>query len=280
MRPLTRIALSALVLAAVSPALRLHGQAPQGPPQPPQERVIVPVYTPEPIPGVNGASWTTDLWIANQGTDAATVFGVFWDCMIPECGFVPALVDPGRTFQPHLLDEAGAAHGEILYLEQAAQDDVRFGLRFRDLSRQGATWGTELPVPREEDFRRRFSLVDVPVEEGFRQTLRIYSLDRIEDVDEVIVRVYRLDPSLDQPSGDADQLLGTSTLSLAYAPLYGSTPIHPGYAEVTDLSTLAPLGDAQRIRLEIEPVAASLRLWAFVTVIHNDTQNATVITPQ
>jgi len=280
MRPRTRIALAALALAVATPAARGGEPRPQGPPPEPRERVIVPVFTPEPIPGVNGASWTTDFWIANQGTDAAVVFGVFWDCMIPECGFVPASVEPGRTFQPHLLDEAAAAHGEILYLEQATKDDVRFGLRFRDLSRQGSTWGTELPVPREEDFRRRFSLVDVPVEEGFRQTLRIYSLDRIEDVDDVIVRVYRLDPSRDQPSGDADELLGTSTLSLAYAPLYGSTPIHPGYAEVTDLSTLAPLGDAQRIRLEIEPVAASLRLWAFVTVIHDETQHATVITPQ
>jgi hypothetical protein len=67
---------------------------------------------------------------------------------------------------------------------------------------------------------------------------------------------------------------------LSFAPLFGTQPLHPGYAEVTDLSTLAPLGDAERLRLEIEPATDGLALWAFVTVIHDETQHATVITPQ
>jgi hypothetical protein len=34
------------------------------------------------------------------------------------------------------------------------------------------------------------------------------------------------------------------------------------------------------VRLEVEPVTEGLRLWAFVTVVHNETQHATVISPQ
>jgi hypothetical protein len=54
----------------------------------------------------------------------------------------------------------------------------------------------------------------------------------------------------------------------------------PAYVAISDLSTIAPIGGAQRIALEIEPVTPGLRLWAFATVVNNETQQATVITPQ
>jgi hypothetical protein len=190
-------------------------------------------------------------------------------------------VDPGRSFQPVLLGEEGALHGQILYVGPEGADRLGFGLRFRDLSRQAENWGTEIPVPRETAFHSSaFSLVDVPVTEGFRQTLRVYEIDGTPREASVRVRVFRLDPSGNQPVGAADTLLGETTVPLSFAPLFGTQPLHPGYAEVTDLSTLAPLGDAERLRLEIEPATDGLALWAFVTVIHDETQHATVITPQ
>jgi len=245
------------------------------------QRVLIPVQTTEPIPGVNGSSWTTDLWVSNGGASIVNVFGVAWDCLLPECGLSPAPVDPGRSFQPVLLGEEGALHGQILYVGPEGADRLGFGLRFRDLSRQAETWGTEIPVPRETAFHSSaFSLVDVPVTEGFRQTLRVYEIDGTPREVSVRVRVFRLDPSGNQPVGAADTLLGETTVPLSFAPLFGTQPLHPGYAEVTDLSTLAPLGDAERLRLEIEPATDGLALWAFVTVIHDETQHATVITPQ
>jgi hypothetical protein len=281
MRPLLRVALSALVLIAGA-SRALHAQQPPEPPKPPPQRAVVPVFTVEPIPGVNGSSWTTDLWLSNRGSDSATVMGVAWDCEPPlQCENTPATVDPNRSFQPQLVDAEGALHGEILWLDGVAHDDLRLSLRFRDLSRQGSTAGTEIPIPREADFSGQVSLVDVPVEDGFRQTLRIYSLEQVESVDAVGVAVYRMDPSRTGSSGDADEFLGASTVTLVYPPPVpaGVFARHPGYAEITDLSTLAPLGDAQHLRIQIGP-AGALRLWAFATVIHNDSQHATVITPQ
>jgi hypothetical protein len=136
-------------------------------------------------------------------------------------------------------------------------------------------------VPRENAFHASaFTLLDVPVDVGFRQTLRIYDIDGTPREASVRIRVFRLDPSRGQPFGEADELLGETTVPLAFASDGLVPPLHPGYAEVTDLSTLAPLGDAERLRLEIEPSTPGSKLWAFVTVIHNETQHATVITPQ
>jgi hypothetical protein len=241
--------------------------------------VLIPVFASEPVPGVNGSSWTTDMFASNGGDAVATVTGIVWDCFLPECN-LPAPLDPEVTIRtgPQAAD---GLHGALLYLEPASAASVHFGLRFRDLSRQASTWGTELPVPRADEFRQeRFSLVDVPVTEGFRQTLRIYELDGTPRDASVRARLYQLDPDRHIPSGDPDTLLGEAVLPLTFTPFGTERPDHPGYAQITDLSTIAPLGDAESVRLEIEPVTEGLRLWAFVTVIHNETQQATVISPQ
>jgi hypothetical protein len=263
-----KLATGALVLGLLTSAV-----AAEDPPR----RALVPVFTFDPIPGVNGSLWATDFWVSNgSGTDA-DVGGVLWDCFLPACG--PAPVEPGVTFRtgPTAFD---SLRGALIYLDPATADGVGLGLRFRDLSRQATTAGTELPVPREDAFRgSKFSLLDVPVTGGFRQTLRIYELDGTAREAVVRVRAYRLAADFTQPYDDPDALLGETTLPLQFMPLDDVLVLHPGYAEVTDLSTVAPLGDAERLRLEIEPVTPGLKLWAFVTVIHNETQHATVITP-
>ena len=246
--------------------------------QEPVQVALVPVFTFDPIPGANGSSWVTDLWVSNSGSTSATVDGLFWDCFIPQCGALG--VEPGVTLktEPRGVDNL---QGRLLYLDTATAGNVDFSLRFRDLSRQATTAGTELSVPRENAFHaEKFSLVDVPVVEGFRQTLRIYELDGTPREASVRVRTFRIDPAHTQPNVDPDVLLGEMVLPLQFQPVLEPRPERPGYAQVSGLSTLAPLGDAEHLRLEIEPVTPGLELWAFVTVIHNETQHATVITPQ
>ena len=239
--------------------------------------VLVPVYAIEPIPGVNGSSWTTELWAANWGSDVVGVGGLFWDCFLPQCGAAP--VAPGLTFSSG--PQSVGLHGALLRFDAARAAEVGFGLRFRDLSRQATTAGTELPMPRDTAFRSaKFSLLDVPVQGGFRQTLRIYELDGTEREARVDVRLYRSATTFGVPYGTPDLLLGETTLSLEFQVPGGSVIENPGYTQVTDISSIAPLGDAESIRIEIEPVTAGLKLWAFVTVIHNETQHATVISPQ
>ena len=244
----------------------------------PIEKVLVPVYASEPLPGVNGSLWTTDLWVSNSGEEVSMVGGIVWDCLLPEC-FSPAPLPPEVTIRTAPL-AVEALRGTLLTVDSDQPAQTAFGLRFRDLSRQATTWGTELPLPREGAFRSsRFSLVDVPVTEGFRQTLRIYELDGTPRSALVRIRLFRIDPDRHSVSGDPDTLLGEAVRTLSFTPPDDLID-HPGYAEVTDLSAIAPLGDAERLRIEIEPDTPGLRLWAFVTVIHNETQHATVISPQ
>ncbi len=240
--------------------------------------ILVPVYAVEPLPGVNGSSWTTDLWAANWGAEVADVDGLLWDCFLPQCGAAPIAPDVSFGSAPRT---GGALHGALLRLESAKADSVGFHLRFRDLSRQARTAGTELPMPPDTAFRNsKFSLLNVPVEESFRRTLRIYELDGTEREARVIVRLFRSTTTFGHPNGTPDLLLGEATLNLAFqAPgIFGVE--NPGYAELTDLSSIAPLGDAESLRIEIEPASDGLKLWAFVTVIHNESQHATVISPQ
>jgi hypothetical protein len=241
--------------------------------------VLVPVFASPPIPGVNGSSWTTDMYATNGGSEVAMVTGIVWDCFLPECTS-PAPMPSEVTIQTGPLT-AGGLHGALVYLEPATAASVHFGLRFRDLSRQATTAGTELPMPRGSAFRQdRFSLVDVPVTAGFRQTLRIYELDGTPREASVRVRIYELQRNRHVLSGEPDTLLGEVVVPLTFTPFGTERPDRPGYAQITDLSTIAPLGDAESVRIEIEPVTEGLRLWAFATVIHNETQHATVISPQ
>jgi hypothetical protein len=164
-------------------------------------------------------------------------------------------------------------------VESGHADQLSFELRFRDLSRQAQTWGTELPVARERDFRTgKISLVDIPISDGFRQLLRVYSLNDDGQAALVRVRAYAIRADRDLPSGPPDVFLGQSVFPLQFvAP--GSPSGAPGFLAVGDLSAIASLNAVQRIRLEIEPVSQGLSLWAFVTVVNNETQHATVITP-
>ena len=247
----------------------------------PAQRILIPVFTAEPIAGVNGSSWITDLRLSNSGDAEVLVNGVVWECAIPECGFLPAPLQPGVTMNADLEMLDGGLRGFLIDVDDAGAESLGLGLRFRDLSRQATTWGTELPTPRESEFRAsKFSLVDVPVSEGFRRTLRIYELDGTPREATVRIRIYAIDTANDQPSGSPDVLLGETERALAFFDSPVEPSGYPGYAEVTDLSTIAPLGDAESLLIEIEPASEGLKLWAFVTVIHNESQHATVISPQ
>lgn len=244
------------------------------------ERVLFPVLVEEPLPGAYGSLWATDAWIANPESVGIEVNGVLWTCYLPECGNVPAFVEPGVTFRPRISAAPGGLQGAFVDVVAGNADQLSFQLRFRDLSRQSETWGTELPVVHEQDFRGdRVTLTDIPLSTGFRQTLRVYELTGVEREAVARVRAYAIHPDHGEPNSIPDELLGEILLPLQFAPLE-SRVAHPGYAVVSDFSVIIGASPASRIRLVVEPETPDLQLWAFVTVVHNETQHATAITPQ
>jgi hypothetical protein len=256
-----------------------HGQSPGVQ----YEKVLVPVFVHQPLAGAYGSFWTTELWLRNNGTQPVKI--QYYEpcgpetCAIPE-GCPPPPTPPSITFRPCI---GQAPSGIFMLVERPFADQVSFGLRAQDISRQEQTRGTEVPVVRESEFRTdAIFLPDIPTAGNFRATLRIYGLDVARSAD-VSVRVYGIRHSLRypfDPGGRAvqtDQLLGEATIRLQVARLL---LFRPAFAEVNDFQAIAPLGGWDRVMLRVQATDPQYPIWAFASVIHNKTQHLTVISPQ
>jgi len=143
---------------------------------------------------------------------------------------------------------------------------IAFNSRIREVSRQGESFGTEIPVIRGNQFRgTRFAILDVPHDPRHRVTIRVYSLDP------------------------------TTMSSIAVTPMNGGSPsfsftpvstspasvIEPAYAEV-DLGALIGTRSLTRVRLDFSPAYPNSEklYWAFVSVTNNETQDVTILTPR
>ncbi|MHB0969207.1 MAG: hypothetical protein ACYC7A_00045 [Thermoanaerobaculia bacterium] len=155
---------------------------------------------------------------------------------------------------------------------------IHFTLRVQDVSRQALTWGTEIPVVRENAFRTgRISLPQVPLDARFRPMLRIYDVDRHGG--SVAIRFF----------DDDGVLLSEESVELIVPvgnqhpdPSGPATPdfYYPAWAQVSDFVARHPqLADHDRVRIEVEP-PAGVHFWAFISVTNNETQHVTLITPQ
>lgn len=124
----------------------------------------------------------------------------------------------------------------------------------------------ELPVVRENDWSAEaIQIPGVRIDEGFRQTLRIYAED--ERAVEVAVRVYPLHSShpLDYNGG------------WRYI-LWSHGPDSPAFNMECNLNDLYETG--QQVRVEVIPLTEGARIWAFVSVTNNVTQSFYTVLPQ
>lgn len=246
----------------------------------PFERVLLPVAVRGERPGAFGSRWTTPIAITVAGDRAIYLYG--YD---PRCSILPCLgtqpIPPGITFYPEAFEPN---QGAILLLQQAFADRVQISLRAQDVSRQGQTFGTEVPVVRGRDwFDSAFDLPGVPIAPEFRTTLRIYDSEGVSGR-RARIQFYRTDPAVQSPAtGEfprpaSDVLLNEITVTLAVA---GSPEANGqfafGYAEIDALQPGVPT--PTRLRIRVIPESAGQRLWAYVSVIHNETQSLTVISP-
>ena len=229
------------------------------------ERIVVPLLVPPTTPGAFGSQFVTDFSLWGTGGENIPVFGVGHNpCAGPIIILCPGVPSVFLTNLRPRVDVPVSAFntygnpGLTLWIPKGAYDRIAASLRVRDLSRQLESWGTAVPLVPEREFRTGFlALLDVPLISGFRDTLRMYSID--PDVS-AHVRVVRFDGSV---SREFDVDLGI-LLDM----------FHPGYAQIGDF----PL-DPYLVRIEIEPRPASKRIWAFMSVTHNETQHITIVTP-
>lgn len=248
------------------------------------EQLLLPVHPFRERAGAFGTLWATELTVFNAGTSPAEMFQVQCqqDCSctitticIPETPVAPGEFFGGFTGSDDVSSYPNPA--AFLYVEKAKVDDVAINLRLFDAARGETSFGTEIPVVRESEFRTgKTVLVNVPTRADFRQQLRIFGISSPSGGGDVNVRIF---------SGGDTVPLAQTILRIAPAenrdtlPGADAFPRFPGYAEIMSLNALVP-ATTDRFRVEVEPLTPGLRYWAFISVTSNTTQQVTLITPQ
>lgn len=229
--------------------------------------LLVPVLAGFAFPGADGTRWQTELKIFNGAAAdlrPVSVGGTQPQYVIPHDTTVRA----GET-QSVLTFRHGPGGGAIIHIPTPLVDSAHFALRVRNLSSAIAE-GTDLPLVRREEFRPKVTLIDIPTDEQFRATLRIYHWSETPGLRSRVtiyaegetnpLRVIELASTGQEPRGD----------------FFGA----PAYAQV-DLLTPELRADADNIRVEIEKVDPNAPpIWAFVSLTHNATHQVLAIVPQ
>lgn len=187
--------------------------------------------------------------------------------------------------------------GAFLYVGSPGVSKVSFTLRVQDVSRQAQTWGTEVPVVREKDVRTgKIQLLDVPVDTHFRSALRIYDFDTSanEPSRQVRVRIFDMCGIGPLDGRCSERPLVDTVLDLPNS-FQGMEPFPPvpamnmigslldAFPQLTSVKPTQMAGGVSRpatVRIEIDPVSAGLRFWAFVSATNDETQHVTIIAPQ
>lgn len=224
-----------------------------GDPQSVFDPILFPVFLP-PVRGAFGSRFETTARVSNRTfAQQSTFYGIDFTCYITTGVYSPydAVV---ISQSKELFPDCSRTTGRVFWVKRSGNPLVA-SLRVRDTSRQASSAGVEVPVVRLSDFTNdRIVLMGVPADPRFRKTLRVYSLD----------------------SGDVSATLAFNDQSVGQIFLKPSTSIfEPAYAEFNDFPTNIPTGGTMEISL-----SSSKRIWAFISVTNNDTQEITLISPQ
>lgn len=244
------------------------------------ERLLIPVDVEGAVPGAYGSLWTSLLFARNNSNVPIPVEGVLHDCLgVPLCPPRPGIVPPGKSVT---LVPTGVSDrvGVVLHIEQERLRDLTLSLRLRDISREHLTWGTEIPVVPEREFRSdAITLVGIPVSPDFRTTLRVYEITGSESVS-VRVRLFGIVSNkvgVERMDPPADELLAEHIFTLRPS-LERERGRSPGYLELSDVSSMAGIHDYQLLTIQVVPMTP-VSLWSFASVTNNVTQHVTIITP-
>jgi hypothetical protein len=249
------------------------------------ERLLLPVHPLRERAGAFGTSWVTEFSAFNAGAQPVEIFQTRCQqdctCAITTICIPEKAVDPGSFFQGFSGSEDASSYpnpGAFLYVEKSRVDELALNLRLFDAGHPKVSFGTEIPVVREREIRMgKILLVNVPVESGYRQQLRIYGISSPSGGGDVRVRIYRQDEAT--PLVDRFLQIAPSE-NRAKLPDENAFPRFPGYAELLSLAATLPALEPTRVRVEIEALTPGLQFWAAHSVTSNETQEVTLITPQ
>lgn len=245
------------------------------------KRVLVPISVSD-TPGANGSIWTSELWAVN-GSETQPAFAIALPCRLDgSTGCAAADVAPNRSVR--LPNWGNPSQPGVLLM---STPNISYTLHVRDKSRGDLTWGTEVPVVREDEFLTEDAhLTGIPAGPAWRQTLRIYSMNQLGNFGfdgfefgglTFDVKLYAVTPS-------GDQLLRRIEVKFPASPIPPPNQIPSPLSQTTITDLFANTSQYERLRLTIEPDhggffgGSPYSYWAFVSVTNNETnQVATVV---
>lgn len=239
----------------------------EGEPEAAFERLLLPLYI-SPIDGAFGSKFHTDFTARLEGGGPLDIHGLRYPCVVtciqgPDQPYV--LTQDAREANRDNTEPTGSP-GAFLYIRKSRTGDVAMNLRAYDSSRSAENYGTELPIVRARDFTPRqeqLSLIGIPSDPRFRQTLRIYGYGPFGA---------GLHVEIDGDNYHAQHLLDMPPNRGLFA---------PGYIEFSGFPTgVGPLRVTITVAELRTSVAEPFSYWAFVSVTNNETQHITTITPQ
>ncbi|MCM2315270.1 MAG: hypothetical protein NDJ92_08980 [Thermoanaerobaculia bacterium] len=249
------------------------------------EALMLPVYIKDVIYGAYDSKWITDWSVLNQN-GASLISGLDFlyideSCPVTCIGFTPLYEG---VMNSYLRLVAGPSDKQpptaLIHLRKDAAASVATALRTRDFSRQSESWGCEIPVVREDELRRVVTLVDVPREERFRQRLRIYN-PRVSDLGAIVEffdaeggRLASREVALAWPEGALGGIVQPGYFAFGSRGL----PLQPAWAEI-DLASIPELEDHRRAWIRVT-AKGNGKIWAFVSITNDATQQVSTVTPQ
>ena len=242
------------------------------------ETFLLPVHLDGNVPGANGSLWATQIWIRNNGPNGITLAP--WPCdpgqVCPPVIPLTRTLKPGETLLslPPFFQVPDANPSRLLFVNRDEADRLSVHLRLFDRSRSQSDAGAEIPVVRERDlYSSALQLNGVPLSSNFRSMLRIYDLTRKDS--QFRVRLY--DASITNAPVPVYREL-VVTASTPYEPPFNTEPAYAAFGGFNDLLPQPGIHPAA-LRVEVEPLTAGSRFWAFVSITNNDTQRVTLVTP-
>jgi hypothetical protein len=253
-------------------------------PDPDYQRVLIPVFYFG--GGSFGSQWWTDFDLISTTGDFT--LGRAFLQGDPAC---PALCGcDAKTLVENWKSESvcptfeGPA-GLVLHVPRTVtRDEVHTYARVRDLSRQADRAGTQIPVVWEDQLRDGMMLLDIPRDDRFRSTLRLF--DVFQWPTEFQLRFYDM---AKLRRGEAEPLLETTVMvQHEEGGTPGRFPGRPAYAVVGDLQAAYPqLANVQSFAIEIRgmhllisPAPPNKRFFAMVSVTNKNTNEVTVVAPE
>lgn len=238
---------------------------------------LVPLVT-SGLPGAHGSVWDSELHILNNSHLPLRMLGA-----LEETG-IPAPVDPSVRLDPHetrrvALQHLDGADGAFLFIPNTLANTTKMSLRVRDTSQNAMSLGDEVPVVRLDQAADDLTLFDVPVDPKYRATLRIYGFTPAPM--QVGVTIYSEDGNT--PLANFDQDLEGIAILVAEP-----FPAFPAYAAINPLTAAVRAAAAgSRVRIQITnyagcctPPLPVAKIWAFVSLTNNETNQVTIVTPK